>query len=110
MVTLIFWQLQAFFLVADDIMDESTMRRGQPCWFRNPKVKMIAINDAFLLETFVFQILKKHFRSEPTYMQLVETFHDVRLWGKRWQTPGADLFHQLPIRSFTGRSWVSYWI
>ncbi|TMW63178.1 hypothetical protein Poli38472_002119 [Pythium oligandrum] len=69
--------LQAFFLVADDIMDDSVMRRGQPCWYRNPKVKMIAINDAFLLETFVFQILKKHFRSEPCYLGLVELFHDV---------------------------------
>ncbi|RLN90403.1 hypothetical protein BBJ28_00007709 [Nothophytophthora sp. Chile5] len=70
--------LQAFFLVADDIMDESILRRGQPCWYRKPKVKMIAINDAFLLETFVYQILKKHFGSEPFYLALVETFHDVR--------------------------------
>ncbi|RLN88343.1 hypothetical protein BBJ28_00000677 [Nothophytophthora sp. Chile5] len=69
--------LQAFFLVADDIMDESILRRGQPCWYRKPKVKMIAINDAFLLETFVYQILKKHFGSEPFYLALVETFHDV---------------------------------
>ncbi|KAJ0407923.1 hypothetical protein P43SY_009210 [Pythium insidiosum] len=69
--------LQAFFLVADDIMDDSLMRRGQPCWYRRPNVKMIAINDAFLLETFVFQILKKHFRSEPCYLGLVELFHDV---------------------------------
>ncbi|KUF87498.1 Peroxiredoxin-2 [Phytophthora nicotianae] len=69
--------LQAFFLVADDIMDESITRRGQPCWYRKPNVKMIAINDAFLLEAFVFQILKKHFRSEPYYLDLVETFHDV---------------------------------
>lgn len=38
---------------------------------------MIAINDAFLLETFVFQILKKHFRSEPCYLTLIELFHDV---------------------------------
>uniref|UniRef100_M4BYV0 Farnesyl pyrophosphate synthase n=1 Tax=Hyaloperonospora arabidopsidis (strain Emoy2) TaxID=559515 RepID=M4BYV0_HYAAE len=70
-------QLQAFFLVADDIMDDSITRRGRPCWFRKPNVKMIAINDAFLLEAFVFQILKKHFRSEPFYLDLVETFHDV---------------------------------
>lgn len=54
-------------------------RRSRPCWYRKPNVKMIAINDAFLLESFVFQILKKHFRTEPFYLDLVESFHEVVL-------------------------------
>ncbi|KAL4554673.1 hypothetical protein LXL04_037275 [Taraxacum kok-saghyz] len=35
--------LQAYFLVLDDIEDESHTRRGQPCWFRLRKVGMIAV-------------------------------------------------------------------
>lgn len=51
--------LQAFFLVADDLMDDSVTRRGQPCWFRLPEVKLIAINDSFILESCVYKILKR---------------------------------------------------
>jgi len=69
--------LQAFFLVADDVMDESPTRRGQPCWYKKPEVQMIAINDSFLLESFVFTILKKHFGNESYYLQLVELFITV---------------------------------
>ncbi|KAG5366479.1 Farnesyl pyrophosphate synthase [Yarrowia sp. B02] len=69
--------LQAFFLVSDDIMDESKTRRGQPCWYLKPKVGMIAINDAFMLESGIYILLKKHFRQEKYYVDLLELFHDI---------------------------------
>jgi len=54
--------LQAFFLVADDVMDRSVTRRGQPCWYKRPHVKEIAINDSFILESCVFELIRKRFR------------------------------------------------
>lgn len=38
---------------------------------------MIAINDSFLLESFVFQILRMHFGSEPFYPAMLELMLDV---------------------------------
>ncbi|WRT68274.1 uncharacterized protein IL334_005250 [Kwoniella shivajii] len=66
--------LQAYFLVADDIMDQSVTRRGQPCWYKMPNVGNIAINDAFMLEAAIYHLLKKHFRSEKYYVDLIEIF------------------------------------
>ena len=62
--------LQAFFLVADDVMDDSVTRRGQPCWFRREEVQLIAINDSFILESFVYKILKRYFGKESYYPQV----------------------------------------
>ncbi|KAF9891479.1 Farnesyl pyrophosphate synthetase [Aspergillus nanangensis] len=78
--------LQAFFLVSDDIMDSSITRRGQPCWYRQPGVGLIAINDAFMLESGIYVILKKHFRSHPAYVDLIELFHETT-----WQTELGQL-------------------
>lgn len=69
--------LQAFFLVADDIMDNSITRRGQPCWYRVPKVGLVAINDGIVLESCIYRILQKHFRGTPYYTQLMELFHET---------------------------------
>ncbi|KAI0783522.1 farnesyl-diphosphate synthase [Abortiporus biennis] len=69
--------LQAFFLVSDDIMDSSVTRRGQPCWYRNEHVGLIAINDAFMLEGAIYFLLKKHFRSTSYYVDLLELFHET---------------------------------
>jgi len=69
--------LQAYFLVADDMMDQSITRRGQPCWYRVEGVNNIAINDAFMLEAAIYFLLKKHFRKQPYYVGLIELFHDT---------------------------------
>ncbi|SCV03455.1 LANO_0G04236g1_1 [Lachancea nothofagi CBS 11611] len=69
--------LQAYFLVADDMMDKSITRRGQPCWYRVPEVGEVAINDAFMLEGAIYCLLKNHFKKEAYYVDLLELFHDV---------------------------------
>lgn len=71
--------LQAYFLVADDIMDQSITRRGQPCWYKVPGVGDIAINDAFMLEAAIYSLLKSHFRQDSYYVDLIELFHEVTL-------------------------------
>ncbi|KAJ5177232.1 Farnesyl pyrophosphate synthase [Penicillium canariense] len=78
--------LQAFFLVSDDIMDSSITRRGQPCWYRQDGVGLIAINDAFMLESAIYLVLKQRFRSHPAYIDLVELFHETT-----WQTELGQL-------------------
>ncbi|KCV73224.1 isoprenoid biosynthesis-like protein [Fonticula alba] len=69
--------LQAFFLVADDIMDRSITRRGQPCWYKNPEVGNFAINDSFALESAIYILLKKYFRTEAYYVDLLELMLEV---------------------------------
>lgn len=69
--------LQAFFLVADDMMDSSITRRGQPCWYRKSDVGMIAINDSFILESVIYRLIKKYFRSESYYVEILDLFHEV---------------------------------
>lgn len=69
--------LQAYFLVADDIMDGSITRRDQPCWYRKEDVGMIAINDAFILESTIYILLKKYFKTDSYYVDLIELFHEV---------------------------------
>ena len=75
--------LQACFLVADDVMDASVTRRGQPCWYKLDGVAMIAVNDAFLLRSALFVFLKKYFSGEAYYVRLIEMFNEVRSVGWR---------------------------
>ncbi|GAB1607993.1 farnesyl pyrophosphate synthase-like, partial [Argonauta hians] len=69
--------LQAFFLVADDIMDNSLTRRGKPCWYRVENIGNIAVNDSLFLEMSVYTLLRKYFRDKPYYLHLIELFHSI---------------------------------
>ncbi|XP_071955179.1 farnesyl pyrophosphate synthase-like isoform X2 [Antedon mediterranea] len=69
--------LQACFLVADDIMDQSTMRRGKPCWYKINGVGLSGFNDAFLLYSSIHSILRSNFKDDPCYIYLVELFEKV---------------------------------
>lgn len=69
--------LQAFFLVADDIMDASFTRRGQPCFYKLPDVGLNAINDSLMLEMMIFRVLRLRFNSHPAYPHLVQLFMDI---------------------------------
>nr|GEX88291.1 farnesyl diphosphate synthase [Tanacetum cinerariifolium] len=69
--------LQAYFLVLDDIIDDSHIRRGHPCWFRLPEVGMVAVNDAILLRSHIPRVLKKHFSGKVYYVNLLDLFNEI---------------------------------
>jgi len=69
--------MQAYFLVADDMMDGSETRRGKPCWYKKEGIGMMAINDALILEASIFALLNKHFKNHPYYHTAVDNFLKV---------------------------------
>ncbi|WBW71853.1 ER farnesyl pyrophosphate synthetase Erg20 [Schizosaccharomyces osmophilus] len=68
--------LQGCFLMADDIMDNSTKRRGLDCWYREVGIGR-AFNDSQLLEACIPLLLRKFFKSHPLYLDLLELFREV---------------------------------
>ena len=67
--------LQAVFLVADDIMDHSEIRRGKPCWYK--KCGLRAINNTYLMEQCIYALINKHFINEPYLVDLYKSFHRI---------------------------------
>ncbi|TRY59498.1 hypothetical protein DNTS_017885, partial [Danionella cerebrum] len=95
--------LQAFFLVADDIMDASVTRRGQPCWYKKHGIGLDAINDAFLLEGSIYRLLRRHCRGQPYYVHLLELFTETSFQTELGQA--LDLMtappHKIDLNRFT---------
>ena len=40
-------------------------------------VGLIAVNDSFYLECTIYILLRRHFRHQPYYADLLDLFHDV---------------------------------
>ncbi|KAM9722851.1 farnesyl pyrophosphate synthase-like [Menidia menidia] len=78
--------LQAFFLMADDIMDGSQTRRGQPCWYKKEEIGLDAINDSLLVEGSIYRILRRHCRDQPYYVHLLELFNETTFQTELGQT------------------------
>ncbi|XP_023220201.1 farnesyl pyrophosphate synthase-like [Centruroides sculpturatus] len=79
--------IHAYFLILDDITDQAFTRRGRPCWFRNENIGLIAINDAIMIESGIFYLLKKHLKNLPCYVNVVEAFH----WIIRFSSFGQSM-------------------
>jgi farnesyl diphosphate synthase len=45
--------------------------------YKHPRVGMIAVNDAIMLQSSIFYLLKLYFRDQAYYLNLLEIFHDV---------------------------------
>ena len=42
-----------------------------------PEVGLVAVNDAFILESMVYQLIQLNFKDEKFYVNLVDLFHQV---------------------------------
>ncbi|KAJ8610697.1 hypothetical protein CTAYLR_005653 [Chrysophaeum taylorii] len=97
--------LQGWLLVADDFMDSSVTRRGQPCWYRVEGVDKIAINDAFLIEMLMFKAIKRHFGHLSCYAQLVDLVMETTLQTELGQLLDLRCEH-VGLNDFTLDRWT----
>ncbi|XP_011705134.1 PREDICTED: farnesyl pyrophosphate synthase-like, partial [Wasmannia auropunctata] len=63
----------------DDILDQSSLRRGQPCWYRCNDLGLAAVNDSLILQCAMFYLIRKYFKGKECYVNLLETFHDITM-------------------------------
>ncbi|XP_047031313.1 farnesyl pyrophosphate synthase 1-like [Helicoverpa zea] len=68
--------LQTSYLVADDVIDGATVRRGKPCWHLRPNVGISAIKDFVLIQQCMMEMLDTVFGNTPIYLDLLRYFNE----------------------------------
>ena len=96
--------LHAAFLVADDMMDRSTTRRGKACWHL---VTDTAPNDVFLLELLVFHLVDKYFAASPKYVSILALLHDTVMQSILGQNMDIKMNLRQNRQSFTPHTYAS---
>jgi farnesyl diphosphate synthase len=71
--------LEAGFLVFDDVVDNSETRRHQVCWHKKDNIGVSAMIDAVNLMYLPYELLRRHFKEKPCYLNLLETFQQIPL-------------------------------
>ncbi|XP_078040915.1 farnesyl pyrophosphate synthase-like isoform X2 [Augochlora pura] len=71
--------LQSFFIIIDDIQDQSLTRRNQTCWHLYNNNGLAAINDALLIKMYIYKLLGIHFKTKECYANLQNLFLDSTL-------------------------------
>ncbi|CAN8004165.1 unnamed protein product, partial [Ixodes hexagonus] len=97
--------LQSYFLVMDDIMDSSPVRRGRPSWYTVPGVGLRAINDALFLDKAVLWVIRRRLGHLRCYLALSELFQESDLRTVLGQ--GMDMLSQKS--TLDGLSPDRYW-
>lgn len=79
--------IQASFLVADDLMDHSELRRGKPCWYKKDNNGYSAVSDSYFLENLSYLLLDHYFEGYPS-----QTKHELQ-----------SLIHETVVRTSIGQ-------
>ncbi|KAK1348164.1 farnesyl pyrophosphate synthetase [Hamiltosporidium tvaerminnensis] len=69
--------LQTALIISDDIIDNSEIRRGHPCWYK--LVGLNAHKDAIFLLLLIKKILKKYSLNSKSYTNLLKVYENVLL-------------------------------
>ncbi|CAG5048705.1 unnamed protein product [Parnassius apollo] len=66
---------QSYYLIQDDVYDNSKMRSGVSSWHLQPGASAMAMNDTCILRSFVSEILRQNIK-ETFYTKVIDTFNE----------------------------------